>query len=218
MANLENLRKQAKQLVRWHRDRVWTVAETIRTTLPRFAGRSDRQILDGPFKLTDAQELIARREGYESWQALVSSGSNDDGTGGPGLEVEPTPRVLVARPFVFVRDIEAACAYYADRLGFRVDFTYGQPPFYAEVSRDGIALCVRCTDTPMIDLERARREEIVPVSIQVEGVKQLYLEYQRAEVEFSQPYRVEPYGPRGFIVDDPDGNRLLFFEARADEV
>ena len=70
MPNLENLRKQAKLYVRWHRDGHHPVAAQIRAVLPRFKDLTDRQILDRDFKLSDAQELVARQSGFESWQAL----------------------------------------------------------------------------------------------------------------------------------------------------
>jgi uncharacterized glyoxalase superfamily protein PhnB len=44
----------------------------------------------------------------------------------------------------------------------------------------------------------------------VDDIKQLYLEYQSAGVDFHQPLRKEPWGARDFIVRDPDGNLLLF--------
>src|ERR1700756_2394891 len=70
MPNLENLKKQAKLVLRWHRDRYYPVAAQIRTVLPRFRQLSDPEILAAPFKLSDAQELVARQHGFESWQAL----------------------------------------------------------------------------------------------------------------------------------------------------
>ena len=70
MPNLENLRKQAKLYVRWHRDGHHPVAAQIRAVLPRFKDLTDRQILERDFKLSDAQELVARQSGFESRQAL----------------------------------------------------------------------------------------------------------------------------------------------------
>src|ERR1700704_3757280 len=70
MPNLENLRKQAKLVLRWHRDRYYPVAAQIRTMLPRFRHLSDPEVLAAPFKLSDAQEVVARQHGFESWQAL----------------------------------------------------------------------------------------------------------------------------------------------------
>ena len=49
--NLENLKKQAKQYLRWHRERYYPVAVRIRAALPRFRHLSDEQVLDANFKL-----------------------------------------------------------------------------------------------------------------------------------------------------------------------
>src|SRR5580693_7822681 len=70
MPNLENLKKQAKLYVRWHRDRHYPVAARIRAVLPGFRHLSDREVLARSFKLSDAQELIARKAGFDSWEAL----------------------------------------------------------------------------------------------------------------------------------------------------
>src|ERR1700681_4476396 len=68
--SLENLRKQAKLVLRWHRDRYYPVAAQIRSGLPRYRQMSDTEILAQSFKLSDAQQLVARQHGFESWQAL----------------------------------------------------------------------------------------------------------------------------------------------------
>ena len=38
--------------------------------MPRFGQMTDSEILTETFKLGDAQELVARQHGFESWQAL----------------------------------------------------------------------------------------------------------------------------------------------------
>src|SRR5271156_884970 len=70
MPNLENLKKQAKLILRWHREQHYPVAAQIRAHLPRFLNMTDAEILAANFKLSDAQELIARQHGFDSWQAL----------------------------------------------------------------------------------------------------------------------------------------------------
>ena len=72
MPNIENLKKQAKQYLRWHRERYYPVAAQIRAALPRFRNLGDVQILESSFKLADAQELVARQMGFDGWQALKS--------------------------------------------------------------------------------------------------------------------------------------------------
>lgn len=63
MTNLENLRKQARQLLRWHREHNYAVASRIRAALPRYHGLSDEQILAQRLVLADAQLLLAREAG-----------------------------------------------------------------------------------------------------------------------------------------------------------
>src|ERR1700752_2573804 len=70
MPNIENLKKQAKLYLRWHRDQHYPVAARIRAVLPRFRQLSDREVLAHSFRLSDAQELVARKTGFESWEAL----------------------------------------------------------------------------------------------------------------------------------------------------
>jgi hypothetical protein len=60
MPNLENLKKQAKLILRWHRERHYPVAAQIRNHLPRFLNMSDCEILAVSLKLSDAQEMVAK--------------------------------------------------------------------------------------------------------------------------------------------------------------
>ena len=70
MPDLENLKKQAKLILRWHRERHYPVAAQIRRHLPRFLNMPDSEILAASFRLSDAQEMVARQQGFDSWQAL----------------------------------------------------------------------------------------------------------------------------------------------------
>ena len=58
MANFDNLRKQAKQLVRWHRAGNYSVGGRIRS-LPRYRNLTDVEALALKFPLSEAQEIIA---------------------------------------------------------------------------------------------------------------------------------------------------------------
>src|SRR2546422_7170357 len=52
-----------------------------------------------------------------------------------------TARLKSIAPQFLVDDLDAALAYYRERLGFAVDFVYES--FYASVSRDGAAIHLR---------------------------------------------------------------------------
>ena len=207
MPNLENLRKQAKQYLRWHRDGYYPVAAQIRLALPRFRRLTDRQVMASSFKLSDAQELIARKSGFESWEALRRGIQFMSGTNAQQFS---RPVLLAAEPQLVVADIGASCDFYTKKLGFVVVFTYGNPAFYGQVARDGARLNLRCMPMPIIDPQLRDREDLLSASITLDEAKPLYLEYQAAGVTFHRTLRAEPWGARTFIVRDPDGNLLLF--------
>jgi catechol 2,3-dioxygenase-like lactoylglutathione lyase family enzyme len=211
MPNLENLRKQAKLILRWHRDRYYPVAAQIRSGLPRFSPMTDPDILAHSFRLSDAQELVARQHGFESWQALKTGLS----TMPDHADTPSTTKVVITsvEPELFVTDIAASCDFFTGKLGFMIAFTYGEPPFYAQVMRDAARLNLKCVEQPVIDPALRDREELLSAALIVATageIKQLFLEFQSASVTFFQTLRREPWGARNFIVKDPDGNLLLF--------
>lgn len=209
MPNIENLKKQAKQYLRWHRERYYPVAPQIRAALARFRHLSDEQILDANFKLADAQELVARQMGFEGWQALKSGVHAMTHEAG-----HPVPRPILSstEAQLFVADIKASCDFYTNRLGFAVAFVYGDPPYYGQVTRDHARLNLRMVCEPVFTDVR-EREHLLSASLTVATaaeIKQLFLSYQAAGVRFHQTLKKEPWGARTFVVMDPDGNLILF--------
>lgn len=206
MSPLDYHKKQAKQFLRWHREGYFPVATLIRETLPRFRGKSDQDILRASFKLCDAQELIARRLGHESWIALANGA-------GQMHTKSDTPRALIisAEPQLFVTDMVLSLAFYVDKLGFEVAFSHGDPVFYAQVVRDAGRLNLRSVDGPVFAAGfREREADALSATMTLEDVKSLFLEYQDAGLTFHHRLRTEPWGARTFIVSDPDGNLLAF--------
>ena len=67
--SLENFKKQAKLLVRWHRKRNYSVGGRIRQ-LSRYRELTDSEALALDFALNEAQEVIALEQGYSSWAEL----------------------------------------------------------------------------------------------------------------------------------------------------
>lgn len=209
MPHLENLKKQAKQIVRWHRDGYYPVAQRIRAGLPRFRDADDSTILSRPFALSDAHELIARELGFESWQLLRTA---DLSSLGPDEQRRGSePQLLGAHPQLFVSDVEASCRFFVAKLGFTVRFKYGKPAFYALVYRDSAYLNLRHVDAPV--LNREAEGDLLSASIPVGNVKALYAEYQSAGAPICQRLKKQPWGAEDFVVRDPDGNLIHFAQA-----
>jgi catechol 2,3-dioxygenase-like lactoylglutathione lyase family enzyme len=209
MPNFENLRKQAKQYLRWHRDRYYPVAAIIREHVPRFRILSDQEILMADFHLADAQELVARKEGFASWHALRTGAS----IAMSQTHTHSQPVLTSVAAHLYVRDLKTSVEFFTVRLGFTVDFVYGDPPFYGQVSRDNARLALRWMDEPFFTQDIREREDLLSASITLasaEEIKELFLAYQAAEVPIHQSLRNEPWQAKTFVVKDPDGNLILF--------
>ncbi|MEO5494651.1 MAG: VOC family protein [Sphingomonas sp.] len=206
MSPLDHHKKQAKQYLRWHREGYFPVATLIREMLPRFEGLSDQDVLRAGFRLCDAQELIARKLGYDSWIALANGASHMHSTSN-----EPRTIITSAEPQLFVTDMRLSLAFYTETLGFEVAFSHGDPVFYAQVVRDAGRLNLRSVDGAVFAAGfRDREADALSATMTLDDVKPLFLEYQEAGVTFHQRLRAEPWGARTFIVSDPDGNLLAF--------
>lgn len=68
--HLAQLKLQAKELQGLHGERRQAAAARIAAHHPRFARVDLRAVLDAPFKLADAQLVVAREYGFTSWGAL----------------------------------------------------------------------------------------------------------------------------------------------------
>ena len=161
MPDLENVKKQAKQILRGHREQHYPVAAQIRELLPRFLGVPDSEILAANFKLSDAQEMVARQNGFDSWQHLKV------GLSAIPREVKlPLRKVtlVAAEPQLFVTHIRTSCKFFVEKLGFSIVFSYGDPPYYAQVGRDGVRLNLRCVEATVVGSTVRDQEELLSAS------------------------------------------------------
>lgn len=211
MSQLETYRKLAKQLVRWHREGNYSIGGRIRG-LPRYRDITDEQALRMKFPLAEAQEVVAREAGFESWAELKANvGARLAAQRAPVAATQPI--VKAAIPVLFVADVSRSAEFFRDTLGFAVDFLHGRPAFYGAVSRDGATLHLRFVHEPVITAELREREALLAAFLRVENVKALFEEYKRNEAPLVGTLHKEAWGGPTFTVRDPDGNRLCFSEA-----
>jgi catechol 2,3-dioxygenase-like lactoylglutathione lyase family enzyme len=233
MSTFESFRRQARQLVRWHREGNYSVGGRIRL-LPRYRELTDAAALALRFPLAEAQEVIALENGYESWAALKNAtlgveGDNDGDVkiikvvrsqeargsrptrGGEG-PAQGMSLLKCATPILFVSNVEASAEFFRDKLGFVIDFLHGNPPFYGAVSRDGARLHLRFVHEPPFVQGLVEREQLLAAYLDVTDAKALFAEYLAAGVPMHSRLKKEPWGASGFTILDPDGNRIYFGE------
>ena len=207
MPTIDTYKKQAKLLVRWHREGNHSIGGRIRQ-LDRHRTLSDREALTMPFPLHEAQEIIALEAGHTSWADLKASADTI-----PSIDERSDQGIaarLVSTPVLPVADVDAAAAFYRDQLGFRIDFLHGSPPFYGAVSRDGARLHLKLVHESVLDIDAARREGLILAYIDAPDVRELYSEFQATGVEIAQKLTKQAWGGTDFIIRDPDGNGIAF--------
>ena len=105
-----------------------------------------------------------------------------------------------------VQDVLRSVEHYRDVLGFRVEFTYGEPAFYAGVERDNVAIHLQATS------ETKRKPGQGALNVFVTGVDALYQELKARGAGTTEEPADRPYGMRDFDIRDLDGNQLCFGE------
>ena len=119
-----------------------------------------------------------------------------------------TPVIHDVRPVFSVRDLAEALAYYRDALGFRVAWTWGDPPSRAGVARDGVE--IQLVADGVFGPPGASY-----VYCHMAGVDGYHRECRERGAEICEGLGDRPFGMRDFRVVDPSGNRLGFGEPAA---
>ena len=105
------------------------------------------------------------------------------------------------RPILTVRNLAASTRYYREKLGFKLDWEYGDPPDFASVSRgEGVFfMCQDCQGHPGAWAMLFARD-----------VDRLHDEFRKKGAEIRMAPTDMPWGLREMHVADPDGNILRF--------
>ena len=206
MDKLESYRKQAKLLVRWHREGNVSLGGRLRG-LSRFRTVTDKAALAMALPLALAQEIIAAEAGHTTWASLKQALEEAPAA---ARARPPELRLKAALPVLYVRDVAAAAAFWRDQLGFAIDFLHGKPPFYGAVSRDGACLHLKFVHEAVFGHGRVEDEGLIMAYAPVDNIKDLFAEFEARRVEFSQRPALQAWGGTDFHVRDPDGNRVAF--------
>ena len=124
--------------------------------------------------------------------------------------VRGTARLTGIAPQFLVDDLDVAIAYYRDKLGFVLDFTYDS--FYAGVSRDGLAIHLKHAAKLAGDRAHRRENEHLDAYVAVVDVQALHQELQARGARITKPIGQRPWACVDFYVEDADGYILCFSE------
>jgi catechol 2,3-dioxygenase-like lactoylglutathione lyase family enzyme len=132
---------------------------------------------------------------------------------GTGESAAGKPVLTSTEAVAYVSDFRRSCDYYVSKLGFTLEFAFGDPSFYGLVARDKARLCLRAVPEPVFAGDIREREELLSATFTLNSaaaIKELFREFQDSGVEFVHTLKTESWGAQTFMVHDPDGNRILF--------
>lgn len=120
------------------------------------------------------------------------------------------PRLFSMEPALLVHDVAATVEFYRDKLGFGIDFLYGDPPTHASVSRGewtGNMVTIQLSQVPP-------EHEINPAAylyiIMDAGLDRLCEQYRDCGVGIIEEPENQPWGLREFAIRDCNGYMLRF--------
>ena len=104
-----------------------------------------------------------------------------------------------AVPILNVKNFAASLDYYVNKLGFKKEWDWGNPPDFGCVGR-GEAQIFLC--------EGGQGQPGMWISIFLEDVDALHEEYKTSGAIIMEPPRNYPWGSREMLIEDLDGHRL----------
>ena len=102
-----------------------------------------------------------------------------------------------------VRDLQRSIEFYRDVLGFSVEFSYGEPAWYAGLERGQLQIHLQADHTK-------RQPGQGAVYAFVDDADALFDEFKARGADLPTGPKDYPYGMRDFDLLDPDGNQLSF--------
>jgi uncharacterized glyoxalase superfamily protein PhnB len=120
-------------------------------------------------------------------------------------------------PFFIVKDLQVSISYYLERFGFQLDFQGpGDGPYYASVSRDGIAIMLKAIVPDVLPQPNHTRHEWArwDAYIYTLDPDALFDEFSQRGASFVKKLSFIDDGLWGFEVTDADGYVLAFFNLR----
>ena len=104
-----------------------------------------------------------------------------------------------------VKEVEQTAFYYRDKLGFTIEFTWGDPIDYIVLKRGEVSIHLSKNQDA-----NPPGGNHVSIYIFVHDIDAVYQELQQAGADIATPLDTRDYGMRDFDVKDPDGYLISF--------
>ena len=118
------------------------------------------------------------------------------------------PQIRDATPVLLVKDVVKAAAYYTDKLGFRVERFWGEPPMFTIARRDGVSVMLNQVGAGDTFRPNGAYDGRFSIYIDTNDADALHAEFQTNGADIVCPPDDQPYLMREFQVRDVDGHLI----------
>lgn len=123
---------------------------------------------------------------------------------------DAAPRWSIA-PYFVVEDVVATADFYRDRLGFRFDRLWGEPPTFCMVYRSGVVIMLsQLAGTGVMRPNKLVEGGAWDAYVWVDDADALHAELRSAGVTIEREICDQEYGCRDFTIEDCNGYLLCF--------
>lgn len=119
-------------------------------------------------------------------------------------------RITDATPVLLVRDVVKAAGYYTDKLGFKSERFWGEPPMFTIARRDGVSVMLNQVSASNQFRPNGDYDGRFSVYVDVSDADALHAEFQANGADIVCEPEDQPYMMREFQVRDLDGHVLGF--------
>ncbi len=121
-----------------------------------------------------------------------------------------TPLLTTLRPMLAVADLPRTIDFYTTKLGFHLVGTFGDPPVWCDLDRDGVSIMFNAPPRASVQRDVPRPSKDYQVFyFNTPDVAALHAEFTRRGLN-PTPLRVTAYAMKEFELRDPDDYWLWF--------
>jgi predicted enzyme related to lactoylglutathione lyase len=118
-------------------------------------------------------------------------------------------KILAHSGVLLSRDVPRAIRHWRDVYGFSVDNTFGEPPSFAILKRDGAYMMLGATDQPIAP-RRTQRESLFDAYFWVDDAEAAFTACVARGATVDYEPHLQPYGVLEFGLLDPDDHLIGF--------
>jgi uncharacterized glyoxalase superfamily protein PhnB len=127
------------------------------------------------------------------------------------MDAQTLPNYSAAVPVIATADVSNTVRYFEQTLGFKQQWTWGEPPVYAGIKAGGAILYI--THDPDTAAAIKERRLAPDIFLWVNQIDQVYDQHRARNADIVEELTARPWGVRQYVVREPNGYHIKVAES-----